>query len=176
LRRRDFTWSHTCVVSSRASSPFVGEREQPQAFLEIPEGRRVVVQVIRQQAAVAQFGKRRRRQHQQRVGHRVGLRERAVLHVEAFQVHEHPHEDLPARGAGQQVGVEGRLLVVAGEVGAAIQLGQDRAVVERVHDEAGAAVGAGGRVPHAHQEMTGKLMPSPAGRRAGPRPCRRSPS
>ena len=69
-----------------------------QIRLQIAQRAGDVVQVIGEQAAVAQLAQRRRRQRQQQLGDVARLRKRAHVHVDALQVEQHPHEDLRARG------------------------------------------------------------------------------
>ena len=80
----------------------LAEARQFQVRLQIAQRAGDVVQVIRQQAAIAQLAQRRRRRRQQQLGDVACLRERPHVHVEHLQVQQHADDDLHARGRRQQ--------------------------------------------------------------------------
>src|SRR5258708_23445348 len=85
-------------------------RHEPQICFEILQRRRKILHVVREQAAIAQFGECRRIDREEQIGNRARLRERAHAHVEALQVDEHPNDDVLARGGAEEPGMESSLL------------------------------------------------------------------
>ena len=122
-----------------------------QIRLQIAQRAGHVVQVIREQSAIAQLAQRRRRQRQQQLGDVARLRKRAHVDVDALQVEQHPHDDLLPRGRRQQRSAERDLAAdVLLQQQPAVVLRQQRAGVERIDDQscaelrlAGSARGSG---------------------------------
>ena len=89
-----------------------------QVGLQIAQRRREILQVIGEQAAIAQLVDRRRVDGEQQLGDVARLREREHPHVDALQVQQHAREDLRLGGVRQQPRFDPRRvaeIVVAGD-------------------------------------------------------------
>ena len=111
-------------------------RQQAQIRFEIAKRAGEILKVIRKQAAIAEFGNRGRVDAQQQPRDETRLRKRSHAHVEPLQVDEHPHDDLMPRRWFEQRSIEGGGVAdVLAQQLAAVDLGKERALVERVDDQ-----------------------------------------
>ncbi len=107
-------------------------REQPQVGFEIPQRTGEVLQVIGEEAAVAEFDDRGRVDREEQARDEPRLRERSHAHVEPLEVDEHADDDLLPRGGLEQRAVEGRRIAdMLPQQLAAVDLGEERPFVER---------------------------------------------
>ena len=84
----------------------VDARSKTQILFEITQRSREVLQVVREQPTIAQFGGCRRIHCQQEIGDEACLRERPHSHVQPFQVHEHANDDVVACSGFEESAIE----------------------------------------------------------------------
>ena len=111
-RKRLHLLGDLAVLSLGRGGVAGADRGQPQIRLQIAQRGGEVLEVIGEQAAIAQLGQRRRIDGEQQLRDEARLRERAHPHVEPLQIHQRAHDDLRARRRLEQPVVELRVAAV----------------------------------------------------------------
>ena len=153
----------TAYVSADAA--FIARRRsgELQVGLQVPQRGREVLQVIREQSAIAELVDCRRIGGEEQLGDVSRLRKRVHPHVHALQVQQHARENLRLGRMAQQMHLDERFVLVvivadrvAAQQLAACLLGQQRAAVERIDDQIlRERQAAAGRT--AQEKMTGEV-------------------
>ena len=125
-RRSVLTCSQICACSSRSSSSGSVFDDRCRYVCRSRSAARKVVQVIGEQAAIAQLVVGGRVDGQQQLGHVARLREGVHPDVHALQVQQHPREDLRLVRVGEQTRLELGHIVILIAIGTRVAAEQIR--------------------------------------------------